>query len=342
MRPRSSLLVGAALFTAPCWAHGDGPPLTSSLKYKAAPKWSVILPNETWTPVTGGIPIAHDGGSQFAAFGDGKSMKLEVDTNGDGKPDAMVKGANGYLVLSGKTQEGTPLSYAARFKADGNNYKFASSGWMQGALDGVAIRLIDQNNNGVYGEFGVDAMVVGNGNAASYLSKVVSLKGSLYELSVEGDQISASPYTGETGTLNLAKGFASSGKLAAAVVRSDDGKTSFELADGAMAVPVGRYRIAGGMVTKANETVRIGAGKCQAIEVTTGQEATLDWGSDVVAEFNYSVVNGEITIQPNALRFFGRAGEEYLEFLPEGASPKFGVHDAATGKLLKTGRFGGC
>lgn len=345
MHATSRLLMAAVAvaLASPARAHGDGPPLTSSLKYKAVPKWTVVLPNETWTAVTSGIPIRHADGEQFLAIKDGQSLKLEVDTNGDGKIDAMVKGERGYTVFSGKTTEGGALSYAARFKAESGAYKFAASGWLQGSLDGVQIRLIDQNNNGVYDEVGVDAMVVGNGDAASYLSKVVQLKDGLYELTVNGMEISAVPFNGETGTLDIAKGFASSGKLASAVVRSDDNKMSFELSHGVGTVPVGRYRLAGGLVTKANETVRIGGGKSQLIDVVAGQPAALEWGSDVIAEFNYSRKDGDtIEIEPTALKFYGRAGEEYLDFLPQGASPKFFIHDAASGKLLKTGRFGGC
>lgn len=346
MNPQRTLLVTVAtLLAAPAWAHGDGPPLTSGLKYKASPKWTIILPNETWTSITGGIPIPHQGGPQFAALADSKALKLEVDTTGDGQTNATVKGERGYLLLSGKTADGSPLSYGARFMsagAAGAGYKFASSGWMQGSLDGVSIRLIDQNNNGSFDEVGVDAMVIGNGNAASYVSKVINLKGNLYELSVQGAEISASPFKGETGQLDLAKGFAAKGKLSSAVVRSQDGSMSFELSDGSMTLPAANYQLAGGLVTNANETVRVGVGKSKRIEVAPGQEVGLAWGGDVIAEFSFSYSDGTVSIQPSALRYFGRAGEEYVGFLPEGASPKFLIHDAATGKLLKTGRFGGC
>lgn len=342
---RAPLLGTLVLFAAsPCWAHGDPPLLQTSLKFKAAPKWTILLPNETWTPVGSGLPIPHAGGDSFPIAADATALRLELDTNADGQFNQTVKGNSGYALFQGKTAEGGALAYAARFKVEGSAYKFASSGYLQGTLEGVSIRLIDQNNNGRFDEIGVDAMVVGNGNAASFLSKVVNLNGVLYEIELRanGQELTATPFTGETGTVNLVKGFASTGKLNAVVVSSQDGSRSFELASGAAKLPVGSYRIAAGLVSKANETVRIAPGRSQAIEVEAGKEAGLEWGNGVVAEFTFAKVGEEVTIQPTALKYYGRAGEEYLDFLPQGASPKFSVFDATTKKLLKTGRFGGC
>jgi hypothetical protein len=327
----------------PLWAQ-SAEATTTSLKYKAVPKWTVLLPQETWTPVGTGLGIAHAGGHQFTAEEDNTAQKLQLDSDGDGKFDAVIKGAGGYTVLQAKTPAGAPLQYAARFKLEGAVYRFASSGYLQGSLGGVAIRLIDQNNNGRFDEFGVDAMVVGNGNAASFLSRIVNLNGNLLELSFsdDGTELRAVPYTGPVGRINLAKGFAASGKLMAAVVQGDDRSISFELSNGVLTVPAGSYRIAGGQVAKANETVQIAVGRSEPIEVAANAEATLNWGGAVTAEFDFARQGGDISIQPTALKFYGRAGEEYLGFVPQGASPKFLVYDATGKKLLKTGRFGTC
>ncbi len=320
-------------------------PITAQFKYKPAKRWTVVLPNETWTDVTNGIPISHENGSSFVAYKDGLKLALSVDTTGDGKPNKQVKGAKGYLVLRGKTRDGASLTYAARFKAKGKTYAFAASGYMTGVVAGETLRLIDQNNNGIYNEVGVDALIVGKGNAASYLSKVVHLKGELHQLSVsaDGGQIEATPFTGETGTMDLRSGFDSKGKLVSAVVSSANGDYSFNLAKvKSLRVPIADYRISGGYVTKAGESVRVKTGKMRPVSVTLGKHVKVQWGGPVIGEFNFSKAGNVVKIEPTALKFFGAAGEEYVDFLPQGSSPKFFVYDETTERLIKTGRFGGC
>ena len=56
---------------------------------------------------------------------------------------------------------------------------------MVGSVEGVPVQLIDQNNNGVFNEIGIDAMVVGSGKSAAFLSKIVNLKGQLFEFEVD-------------------------------------------------------------------------------------------------------------------------------------------------------------
>jgi hypothetical protein len=316
----------------------------ADLSYKAVKKWNIILPKETWTDISNGIPVVHSNGDSFRAYKDGMKLALNVDTNGDGKTDKVVKGAKGYLVLKGKDTDGNSLAYAARFVASGTAYKFSSSGYLQARLAGETIRLIDQNNNGRFDEIGVDAMVVGKGDSASFLSEVVNLKGQLFKLSIDGNRVGVTPFDGEVGTLNLRSEFKSYGKLESAVVQSDDGKCSFELSgySSGLTVPTGGYKIVGGLVTKGPETVRVGTGKMSPVDVRLGHETKVAWGGPVMGEFQFDRIGEDVTVQPTALKFYGKAGEEYTDFLPQGASPKFLVYDETTQKLLKTGRFGGC
>jgi hypothetical protein len=267
---------------------------------------------------------------------------LSVDTNGDGKVDKQVKGAYGFLVLKAKDSAGEPLEYAVRFKVDQKVYKYASSGVMRGRLNGESVLLIDQNNNGTYNEVGVDAMVVGKSKAASFVSKVVNLKGELFEVSIsdDGKSMEARPFAGESGTLDLRSGFKAKGKLESAVVKSADGQYSFNLGDGSMNVPAGDYTIAYGLAGKASETVTIGTGKMSPVNVKAGRETALTWGGPIIADFPYSRDGLAVKVEPASVKFYGKAGEEYTDFLPQGQSPKFLVYEERTEKLLKTGRFG--
>ncbi len=342
MRIAKATALGSLALTAGLAAQEAATDLAADMSYKAAKKWSIILPEETWSEVDGGIKVAHQNGDSFSAYEDGLALALNVDTNGDGKPDKTVKGAKGYLVLKGKDADGNSMSYAVRFKAKGKKYSYASSGMMRGRLNGETIMLIDQNNNGVYNEVGVDAMVVGKAKSAHYLSKIVNLKGDLFELTVsaDGKKIEATPFAGESGVLNLKKDFKSKGKLTAAVVKSSDGNSSFNLVGGDLRVPQGSYTLAFGLVEKANETVKIKNGKMAAIEVNPSRTTQVAWGGPLMADFAFTRKGEAVNIQPNALHYYGKAGEEYHDFLPQGASPKFLVYDERKKKLLKSGRFG--
>lgn len=315
---------------------------SATLAYKAAQKWTYILPQETWTAVSGNIPIAHAGGAGFATEVQGAA--LAVDTNGDGRLDDKAKGVAGDLVLKGKTAAGDPLTYAVRLKSAGTSWSFASNGVMTGKVKGTSITVIDQNNNGTYSDFGQDAMIVGNGDAACFLSKVVSLGGAMFNFGItaDGRNVTVSAYEGETGTLNAREGWKGSGKMHAAIVTNEAGDVSFNLADAkdGLAVPVGSYHISGGYISNGKETVRVRSGRMQPLAVKTGAEAVLAWGAPVNVEFNYAIEGEKITV-PYALKFFGKGGEEYFEFFPDATSPIIKVLDEK-GKPVAQGRFPGC
>jgi hypothetical protein len=269
-------------------------------------------------------------------------MALEVDTNGDGKYDERVKGARGFAKLRGKDAAGNALQYAVRFKFE-DGYKWSPAGVMAGKVKGQLLRLIDQNGNGEYDDYGVDAMIVGSSEAACFLSKVVNLGGELYSFSVDaaGAKVEVAPFVGETGEIDLASQFKSNGTLVAAVVRS--GEMSFDAAQAktGLKVPAGTYELVAGFVEKAGETCWIKKGKSRPIEVAAGADVAVAWGGPIVAEFEYKVSDETITVPPD-VKFYGQTGEEYHSFRPEAKSPKILVTDKATGKLVASGRFGGC
>jgi hypothetical protein len=316
---------------------------SATLSYKSFAKWTIDLPQETFTPVNQQIPIPHAGGSGFVAAMDGPALAL--DTNADGKVDAKAKGTAAMLTLKGKSENGRDLVYAVRLVNEGG-WKFAAGGAMTGSIKGTPVRLIDQNNNGKYDDFGADAMVLGSGDAASYLSRVVSLGGTLYnfEVNADGSEVAVSPFVGETGTLNLREGFKSQGKLESAVIASEGRDISFNLADAkkGMVVPVGEYTLVYGTVTSGTEIVHVKAGKMAPIAVRAAEESVPAWGGPITAEFSYTHENDTLTIRPTDLWFYGSAGEEYYSWVPDGAPPKFVVKDAKTNREITTARFGGC
>lgn len=317
---------------------------TSSLSYKPVQKWKYITPSEGWKPVTSGIPIAHEGGSSFIAEVDGHA--LAVDTNGDGKVDNKVKGLGGFLRLRAKDAQGQKFMYAVRFRKSGAAWQYATSGYMRGKVKGTDIALIDLNGNGIYNEVGVDGMVIGRGDGASFLSTVANLSGDLYEIAVtaDGSSVTVKPFEGETGTLDARSELNIKGRLKAAIVSDSSGKYSFDLSDhkSGLKVPAGSYTLVSGYAEAGAENVKMRGGRMAAVKVVPGETTKIEWGAEVNAEFAFARSGEKITIEPSTLKFFDRAGVEWFDWQPQGSSPKFLVKDAKTGREIDSGRFGGC
>lgn len=316
---------------------------TATLSFKAFRKWSFLTPQQTWTAVSSSIAVKHPNGDSFAASRDG--LKLSVDTTADGRLNKDVKGAHGYVVLRSKGDDGKVFNYAVRLQGSNSGYKYASSCAMIGTVGGVPVTVIDLNNNGIYNEYGKDALIVGKGKSASYLSKVVSYEDKLYyfEVSEDGSEASVAPFDGEAGTVNGLSGYNAKGKLANAVISDSSGKLSFNLADSKeLKVPTGEYTITAGLITKGSNSVRIRQGKMSPVRVETDKVTKLKWGAKVTAEFTHSVDGKDVKIEPNAVHYYGAAGEEYYDFVPNAKSPKFFVYDKASHKQLGKGIFGMC
>ena len=222
-------------------------------------------------------------------------------------------------------------------------WKWASSGALEGSVNGVKIKIIDQNNNGRFNDVGVDAIVVGKSTVASYLSRVINAKGSLVEIEVasNGKEVSYKPFEGKTGVLNLRSKFSAKGKLTAAVVMSDDGNYSFELAGAknGMLIPEGAYIIKSGQVTAGKETALIKQGDAKNITVSASEPSVFEWGGPVRAEFTYDRVGDKVTFSPGNLTYIGKAGEVYHSWVPTGAPPKFVIRDGK-GREITSAKFG--
>ena len=322
-----------------------------TFKVSVPQKWEISLP--ATAPVylaaaPGGgkmIPVPHAGGPGFIAEPD--TFSLGIDTNGDGKVDDKIKGLGGIATLKGKTPEGKSFTYAVRVVKDAQGWAIQPGSFATGRVGGVEVRLIDLNVDGRFDQVGVDAMVVGKGDSASFLSKVVSAGGKLWNFTAAADGSSgtATPFTGEAGTLSLLKGWKSeSAELASAVVSSADDQYSFDLSEAkaGLAVPAGEYKLVYGFAKKGSESVKIRSGAgMKPYVVKTGETTLASWGGPVQMDFEFSITKDTITVPPT-LTYLGRGGEEYFDFKPDAKSPLIVVTDAETGSVVREGRFGGC
>jgi hypothetical protein len=314
---------------------------TTTLKYKPVKNWNYFLPDDraAWNTVGSELPIAQNGASGFAV--DNRPFKLGIDTDGNGRTDQDVKGVAGYALLKSKDQDGESFKYAVRIRKGSSDWEFASSGIYTGKIAGETISLIDLNGNGIWNELGKDAMVVGKGDAASFLSSVVNLKGALYTLDVSanGQSLTAAPYAGESGVLNINAAYETKGKLLSAVFSSRNGLMSFDLANAedGLLVPTGEYLLDTAFVVKKKDWVRVRRGQMRGVTVLSGVPTQLAWGGPLEMRFG-QVRNSdeEVTVEPPT--FWGNAGEEYYDFFPTGRSPEIIVVDG-DGKELWNGKF---
>ncbi len=325
-------LLFAVAVLSPVVAWGDSSPL----KFKTYRDWDLELPEAEAKPLSG--PIVLEG--MKMAFNTGvEGTALQVDKDGDGNFDVKVTGESGLVTLQGETQR-----YALRVANQGTGWHAMPGGAMVGKVRGQQVRLIDQNLNGRFDDYGVDAMIVGRGKHASFLSRVINVRGDLVSIAVapDGTSVTWEPYQGERGTLDFGTSFASKGKLLGAVVVESSKQLSYTLTSRAMTVPAGNYQLHQGRIGLGRNVVSFGPGKMGMLAVTAGETMAVTLGEPVTIDFKYVRQPGRVIMAPQLVSYVGKAGEVYDQWTPFGGSPQFEVKDMESGKQLAIAVFGGC
>ncbi|MFT4550372.1 MAG: hypothetical protein ACI8XO_005041 [Verrucomicrobiales bacterium] len=312
-----------------------------ALKYKTYRDWDFVLPNESFLRVSGDFRFPDSSPSVFKTKQDGAALR--IDRNADGDLEAVVEGIGGLVTLAGKTHDGDKFLYALRLIKTNAGWGYAASGAALGMIDGQKVRIIDQNNNGRYNDYGSDAMLIGQGRYATFLSEVINVRGKLYsvEVSADGMSLSYEPYSGERGTLDLTTQFATKGKLLSAIVRSADGKNSFDMTGGPLEIPAGPYELDHGKIGVGRNVVTFTKGDLQSITVEPGSTSSLALGGPINIKFDYVLQAGQVIMDPKLVSYVGRAGEVYASWNPFGGSPQFDVRDTSTGEQIALAVFGG-
>lgn len=321
----------------------QGTPAAEPLEtnYKTYRDWDLVLPRESFARVSGDFRFPGISPATFKTELDGSALR--IDKNGDGQMDAKVEGETGVVTFRGETKDGDRFRYSVRLRKTSAGWHYAASGAALASIDRQKVRFIDQNNNGRYDEYGTDAILIGQGRYASFLSKVINVRGNLYSIDVsrDGRRLSYEPYAGEHGTLDLTTRFATKGKLLSAIVRSEDGMMSFNVTGKPMAVPVGKYHLYHGSIGLGRNVVKFSKGKVGWITVATGEKRSVAFGEPVQIDFSYIEQPGRVIMAPQLVSYVGRAGEVYDQWTPFGGSPRFEVKDADTGKRIALAIFGG-
>ena len=320
-----------------------------ALKYRSYRTWSLKLPSEKWFPVKEGIRIPHAGGDLFAFEFSGTSLK--VDSNGDGELDRTIKAlvdpktmvSTTRVILSGTDLAGNPFRYAARLRNDANGWEWAPGGAMAGVINTdagpVPIKVIDQDGNGKFTDIGRDAMIVGNTDHAMMLSSTIFVDNQLQRVRFDSDgrSFQLSPYQGDTSEIDMSTSFNSKAVLLSSVILSADRQHSFDIGaiEGPVRVPAGKYTVVSGVVGLGQHRVMIKAGKMKPLDLKADRSRNFDWGGPIASEFQFSRVGNQVQFSPDAIWYFGKAGEQYTGWHPIGKSPEFKVVDAETQVVLE-------
>lgn len=336
MRLTTTLILGGAILGA---ARAQEPQLpergTTELCAKIQRRAQWILPAEEPTVIGTSLAFRDGLGAEFRAGLDGESLRL--DTDGDGELETRIDGEDGFVVLQhGDRRYGLRLSAKPQ-------WCFTAGSAMTGKIGDTKIRIIDQNHNGRFDDFGGDAMIVGDGRAASYLSDVIEIDGRLLAIAVspDGAELSWQPFAGPSGTLALSA--MTGGKVLAAVLRSTDGRRSVHLsrADAEVRLPAGDYRLDSGTLALAGSRVQMRTGRSGTITVTADARTELAWGGPARAEFSFMDHGAQLLFDPSQIWYFGAQGEEYYGWNPVGKSPRIAITDDATGKQVAEAWFPG-
>ncbi len=309
------------------------------LLFKTLRKSTYELPTHAWHSVGTELEFSARLGKPIPVQASG--TLLLVDANVDGTFELRTEGAKPRtMTLTGIGA--TPRRYSISLM-DNGGWKFRSACCLVAKVGDVSVRFFDQDSNGRFDDFGTDAVVVGRGRTACFLSKILSIDGVLYEIDLDdqGHRLSYSPYGGDVGTLDVS--VATQAKVLGAVIRSDDGKYSFELSRMAspVRVPVANYSLYSGTIGLGKNRVKVRKGAFPSINVKAGVHSDINWGGPVRADFTYLRAGEELQLSPKTIRYFGKQGEEYHSWYPDGKSPLITIDDGKTGRQIAEAYFPG-
>lgn len=296
-----------------------------------------------WVDVPNGsgdvvLPFPNEGQDGIAGSFD--KAYLLVDTNLDGKPDLALKSEMDALTVQLSLPGGVKQPYALRAdKLRNNSYRLQRNGMAIGRFGKTRVTFIDDNSNGLWNDYGLDAVAVGETKYAVPMSTVLRLDGALYQVKINraGTTFWTKPCDESTGTLDMQKNFKAHGELAWCVMQSGDMYLDLAGLKGGAEVPAGAWTLVAGELRRGKMSCRIRQGSMEPVTVAAGNVAAPAWGMDAIMDFTYDRSAGKMTLRAYDVKVFGAANEEYHSFKPGALSPRVQVRDKDTGKDVNRG-----
>lgn len=243
-------------------------------------------------------------------------QKVVVDMDMKGKFDFTAAQGAKTTVFEVKLvySDGENAKHSIQVLKNGNGWVFSRASAVEANLDGTKVWLLDDNNNGIYGEVGSDGFYVDKKQWGAPLSSLVYAGGKLFEIEFNqsGSLLKYRPYAGSTGKIDIFKEWTGSKNPEAILVQgsTQSGKVYMDLSDkGEMTVPTGSYSL----MTAHMEGVDIRGGQKTTFEVGEGAVATMKWGPklDVSAAASLDKTKNQYTLSPTP-KVTGISGEEYV------------------------------
>ena len=332
------LFLAPFLLAAPLPA---GEPVDLELRFRRHRDWDLLVPGERFHPVGDAFRFP---AAAFAARVEGTRLRVDLDADGalDAWVDAPESPERTASVLLRDPASG--FRYALRLRFEPEAGWSWTAGFVRSAQVGsTPVAFLDADADGRFGEVGEDAVLVGRGHIAAPLGETLVVEGVLWRLQVteDGNRARLEPWEGPAGVLDLREGLQAEARLLSAVVRSADGRHVLDLAAGPAPVPAGEWRFQEAWLAQGPLEVQVGRGHAAPLRVEDGGRTVWEWGGPVQAAFRYQRSGGLLSFSPDAILYFGRAGEQYLRWWPAGRSPVFVVSRRDTGEELARAVFPG-
>lgn len=259
---------------------------------------------------------------QFAAY-DKFAKPATISQNNDGTFGPL------WILVKYASDPRHPVQYWVVLrdcKSDSSYYEFRRGGYWEAKLPdkkGESIKIVDENSNGWFNDYGHDIIVVGS-KGPTFLSKMIILSGRLYHMKVapSGAKVWLREYAGDTGGIDVVSEFqAPTGcKLASVVIQAEGGGPSFDVVPSArragrkvkavMNVPAGKYVVIDGALIKGRSNYRILQGFMEPFEIKKGETMVLEWGKPMKLEYLAEGLKFGISIRDCGI--YGSAGELYV------------------------------
>jgi hypothetical protein len=226
-----------------------------------------------------------------------------------------------------------------------------------GTLDGVALRVLDDNLDGIYGSLPIswqylglapetsqpdmDCVVIGESTRALPWSEYLPVNGTWYKLEPQmgGMTLRAQPVELQTGRVRLEF----KGEYPEWLVLRGTGVLENTFIDICAAgkegvdAPVGDYRLVAGVIRKGKkqQTMKclvLGNEQVPAFKVQAGAENVVKLGGPFHFEFERAEMEGNVVVAGPSLRVVGAAGETYDRFWNCVPAPTVSLRKAGTKK----------
>jgi len=208
---------------------------------------------------------------------------------------------------------------------DGANWAMRRNSGVSFSFEGGKVSILDDNNNGIYGEESEDGLYSGDSWGAP-LGRLVLVNGKLFEIQINDSatELKYRPYTGPVGGVDIFKEWTGKANPKSVIVK---GSTSVGIAyldvagKAPVMIPVGSYTL----LRAYFDDVEIFPAN-SSFSTSEGNTATMKWGMklDIRASVNVDSAGKKFSILPFP-PIYGSSGEQYKGAFMDGARFQYTV-----------------